>query len=300
VEQAVRDAPASPVAPPRSEVAPTPGAATEAPAPGKQVVAGAPATPAQLSQPVQLAGKSHALSLKRVGDQLQVWLCSNGCGELIAKLEAMIGRLPADHAARTELESLLQRVPREATQIDQDVMQKLASDLEDIQSRHPGVVNPDIPVAPAPSAVDPLADTGGVPEPIPPEQAGEITGRLANPRPVGNLTLTEGQQIIGEYIVTGERRLVGDTLEWDIPGLSHIGGPTLDIRPIREFRDLLIQDAQAAGATTLRIRGAAIRNMNVVRVRRFAEEVGGTAQGYIDEATGLGSNEIIIPVPPRE
>jgi hypothetical protein len=162
----------------------------------EKVVAGAPATPAQLKlaakleempgvtarsaakakaalavkleqltpQSVQLAGKSHALSLRRVGNQLKVWLCSNGCGELIAKLEGMIGKLPANKA-RAELESLLENVRTKATWIDiyptgaeaQQELQKLRKALEDIESRHPGVVNPDIPVAPAAPAKTPTA-----------------------------------------------------------------------------------------------------------------------------------------------
>jgi len=119
----------------------------------------------QVREPVRLAGKTHTLSIKRVGNQLRVWLCSNGCGALIDKLEAMIKRLPEGTTARAELEGLLKEVQGEAAWIDvfptgpeaKQKLEELGKAAEDIEGRHPGTVNPDIPVAPTSAATAPEA-----------------------------------------------------------------------------------------------------------------------------------------------
>lgn len=127
----------------------------------------------KVRQPVKLAGKTHALSLKRVGNQIRVWLCSNGCGELIAKAEAMMAKLPAKSAARGELQKFINQVRKEATWIDElpgDVqaekqLAEFKETLEGIDKRHPGAVDPDVhvaPAAPAPAeAHAPVPDDAG-------------------------------------------------------------------------------------------------------------------------------------------
>ena len=125
---------------------------------------GVPVKLERIKPTVHLGGKEHALSIKRVANELKVWLCSNGCGALIAKAEAMIAKLPARHVARGELESFINQVKREATWIDvvpteeeaQRVLGELSEKLEQIESRYPGVVDADIHVAP----VDAPAATG--------------------------------------------------------------------------------------------------------------------------------------------
>jgi hypothetical protein len=104
---------------------------------------------------VHLGGKNHKLSLKRVGNELDFWLCSDHCGELIAKAEAMIAHLPASHPARQELEHFIERARQEAARIavatTEDEAEKILDDLrehlEDIESRHPGAVDADLPPA---------------------------------------------------------------------------------------------------------------------------------------------------------
>ena len=139
--------------------------------PGETASSAAKAEPAlavkleQVREPVRLAGKTHTLSIKRVGNQLRVWLCSNGCGTLIDKLEAMIKRLPEGTTARAELEGLLEQVQDEAAWIDfiptdpdaKQRLKELGKAAEDIEERHPGAVNPDIPVAPTSAATAPEA-----------------------------------------------------------------------------------------------------------------------------------------------
>jgi hypothetical protein len=110
---------------------------------------------ARVGQEVRLAGKSHVLLIKRVGRQLRVWLCSNSCGELIAKAEAMLKRLPAKHAARGELQKFINKAGAQIW-IDaepglaeaQNILKELGTELEGIAHRHPDAVLPDIPVAP--------------------------------------------------------------------------------------------------------------------------------------------------------
>lgn len=111
---------------------------------------------ARVSEVVTLGGKSHVLSFKRVGRQLRVWLCSNGCGELIAKAEAMLERLPAKSEARGPLQKFINEAGGQIW-IDsepelaeaQDILKELGGKLKDIEVKHPDAVLPDIPVPPA-------------------------------------------------------------------------------------------------------------------------------------------------------
>ena len=145
-----------------------PGATTRSAAKAK---AAAASGLEKLSEPVRLAGKAHALSIKRVGNQLRLWLCSNGCGELIVKLEAMLQKLPRKHAARAELEALLSEARAQAGWLDavpatdaaQQELARMKKVLEEIEAKHPGVVEPDIHVnvgPPTQPTVNPDAPAG--------------------------------------------------------------------------------------------------------------------------------------------
>lgn len=91
-------------------------------------------------------------------------------GELMAKAEAMLERLPADHVARNEIakfiESSQRRLAPIRTQAQADeVLRGLNNDLEKIRSRHPSAFDPAPPVAPAPvpKGVPPPTATAPVP-----------------------------------------------------------------------------------------------------------------------------------------
>lgn len=125
------------------------------------------------------------------------------------------------------------------------------------------------------------AEASGVPEPILEEAP---TQPLRNPAEAG------GEQV-GDFRVTGEKRLNGTTFEREIGGLRNVNGKTTDVRPILQFFKDLLAEAKAAGATRLRIRGQFIVNKNVLRMSRIVERFGGTVE-MIDSMT----IEINLPV----
>jgi hypothetical protein len=148
----------------------------------------------KIRQMTHLAGKDHILSLKRTGRQLFPWLCSNGCGPLIRKAEAMIERLPAGHdAARAELKEFVESVRANATWIDVEpeeatavqVLKNLTEELEGIEKRFPGAVEPDIHVS-----SEPPTPTKAVPAAHDPTQAPPGTPRKL-PDPTGRRVTTE-------------------------------------------------------------------------------------------------------------
>ena len=123
----------------------------------------------KMKRTVRLAGKDHTLSLKRVGNEIRVWLCSNGCGEVMAKAEAMLAKLPAKHAARAELEEFIKQVRKEANWIDvapaeekaQKALAEFEQTLEAIDKRYPGAVDPEVPVATQPAKSAAAEGAGG-------------------------------------------------------------------------------------------------------------------------------------------
>jgi hypothetical protein len=166
----------------------------------------------RIKQPTQLAGKKHTLSIRRVGKKLTVWLCSNGCGDLIAKAEAMMDRLPAKHPARGELKAFIKKVETEATWIDvvpteaqaQEKLGELQKDLEAIQQRHRGTVDPDVQVTPAAPAT--TTEQAPVVEPAGPARAERVRPAELDPpgteykRPVPGQTGAEGATDIPSWV----------------------------------------------------------------------------------------------------
>jgi hypothetical protein len=59
----------------------------------------------RIQQWVTLAGERHTLSIKRVRNQLAVWLCSNHCGELIERCDQLLRSL-SDDATRARVTAL--------------------------------------------------------------------------------------------------------------------------------------------------------------------------------------------------
>ncbi len=129
------------------------------------VPAAAPAAPlpfrlSSLGKGIKIAGEHHLLTLKRIGRQIRIWMCSGACGELIAKAEAMLAKLPAKHAARSELQAFINEAGH-STWIDdlpdpsvaQEILDDLGKKLEAIEGRHPGVVDADIAVPAEPEPV---------------------------------------------------------------------------------------------------------------------------------------------------
>jgi hypothetical protein len=123
--------------------------------------------------------------------------------------------------------------------------------------------------------------TGGVPEPILDEAP---TQPITTPG-------AEAGEVVGEYRITGEKELQGQTFVRNIAGIRRIKGPTTNIGPIKQLFREFIQEARAKGATQLRITGQVIINPNVRRMKLIVEEFGGTIR-TIDSMT----NEIIIPL----
>ena len=108
-------------------------------------------------QSMQLAGESHSLSIKRVGNELKLSLCSEECGELIAKAQAMLENLPEkERGARAALKNFIKKAERtekyigdlskEDIEIEIDL---LRDDLKKIDTEFPKAVNPDVPATPA-------------------------------------------------------------------------------------------------------------------------------------------------------
>jgi hypothetical protein len=134
----------------------------------------------------------------------------------------------------------------------------------------------------------PVPATSGeaVPEPVASDT--DITQRIANRPPIQSGTKIEQ---VGEFKILGSKQMEGDVLHRRIWGLSHDGGATTSTGPFKRFVDRLCADARAAGARSLKISGEMVANSNVLRLRRFVEELHGTVR-QIDSAT----IEINIPL----
>jgi len=102
------------------------------------------------------------------------------------------------------------------------------------------------------------------------------------------------REVIGEFSVKGKARLEGSVFHWTIEDIDHLGGKTHDIKPLLDFIRLLIAQARAAGATTLRISGKEIDNPRVRGINLLAKRFNGRVH-LVDEK----NNEMEIPVPPE-
>jgi hypothetical protein len=170
----------------------------------------------QVTQPTRLAGKQHALSLKRVGGRISAWLCSDGCGELIEKAEAMLARLPETSAARAELSKFIDQVRKEASCIDKvpsaaEAEQELATlerRLEAIDAHYPHVIDPDIPVAPQRRYVSPPAKAQAAAPAAPVRlAAGEVAQLQQRFEAIANKRVIVGVQV--KVTVRGDPVVVG-------------------------------------------------------------------------------------------
>jgi hypothetical protein len=141
-----------------------------------------------VSKPV--LGGTHKLTIKRIGKRLIVSLCSNGCGDVIAKAQAMLAKLPEGHAAREKLENLIKEAQSVETTINaattnvskaEKQVEKLQSTLEKIKAQHPDVVDPDIHVSPSATAPAIPASQQSPKAPTKPTKGGGGGGEGATP-----------------------------------------------------------------------------------------------------------------------
>jgi hypothetical protein len=138
-------------------------------------------SPVGLSRPIQIRGQSHALSIRRIGNRLVMTLCSDNCGELIAKARRMMENLPEGSPARGKLEGFIRRATRAETRINANAgtaaaeseLQQMRDLLDDIQRAHPEAVDPNVTVTPAPTTEPPPAPTTGAPA-VEPPAAGQV------------------------------------------------------------------------------------------------------------------------------
>jgi hypothetical protein len=139
---------------------------------------------------------------------------------------------------------------------------------------------PKLPGRPLPGIGVRKDKRSGVPDPI----EDEPTAKLRPGEKIG--------ETVGEYQVSGEKGLRGNTFQRDIYGLNRPAGKTNDIKPIMGLVRQFIAEAKAAGATRLRIVGHVVRNEHIMKIQRLATSLGGTAK-----QKGSMSIEIDIPVP---
>ena len=76
---------------------------------------------------------------------------------------------------------------------------------------------------------------------------------------------SEGE-VIGGFRVIGTKELKGTTFERTITGLYSTQGRQADIRPVMQLARSFIEEARAAGASELRIRGEFIANRNLLGI----------------------------------
>jgi hypothetical protein len=117
------------------------GAAVKVSLPGEVLEA----LPLIKSTQVMLAGKSHALSIKRLGNEFKVILCSNGCGELIERCDQLLESV-SDYVHRAEILSIKDSALRLqsginsqkiAAEIVENDLKKLSRELEGVAAKEP-------------------------------------------------------------------------------------------------------------------------------------------------------------------
>lgn len=116
---------------------------------------------------VTIGGEQHSLTVRQMGDRLVVICCSNQCGEILLKIRRMQAHVEPGTPAWRDLEALAQlahnsdaiingvnpRSDAHAVQAADDALGRLRSGMREIESRHPGLVDPDIPVGPGTGVV---------------------------------------------------------------------------------------------------------------------------------------------------
>jgi hypothetical protein len=142
---------------------------------------------------IKLAGNTHKLTLKRVGNKITVWLCSPPpCAELIARAEQVLERLGRKHPAYAQLEALIDDARINASWIDADPalssaeaeLTRMRNELDSIIQAHPDVGNVAGEVADAAHA--PPADPAA-----PHEDTGPITDKRGAKPPKGGEPLQD-------------------------------------------------------------------------------------------------------------
>jgi hypothetical protein len=124
----------------------------------------------QMEQPMMLAGKRHTLSIKRVGNKLKLWLCSNGCGELIERCDRLL-QLVTNDVTRAQVESVRRRVQvlqgdLDSGKVTADILANelnlLRNTLEDVASKETSavakVVEGQMPIAKEPAQASKVED----------------------------------------------------------------------------------------------------------------------------------------------
>ena len=114
------------------------------------------------SKEVSIGGEDHLISIRRLGRRLLLILCSNVCGEIIFKVRRMQARVAPGSPEWNALEGLAARArasdeivngvtPRseaEAVAAAETELNALRDTMQAIQSEHPGLIDPDVPVVP--------------------------------------------------------------------------------------------------------------------------------------------------------
>jgi hypothetical protein len=80
---------------------------------------------------------------------------------------------------------------------------------------------------------------------------------------------------IGGYRVSGSAWMEGGVFHWRIEGMDRIGGPTHATAPVMRFLNVLVERAQAAGATRLHIFWESIASPNMSTVLTLVQRLGG-------------------------
>lgn len=104
---------------------------------------------------------------------------------------------------------------------------------------------------------------------------------------------------IGNYIIDGTRKVVegkhlknGKVVSWKMWGFYHeSGAPPKTLKDLRGVIDAMFADAEAAGASWLRIYATKVRDKHVLKIDRLAKRLGGAAHQISED-----SSVMIVPV----
>ena len=193
VDEMAGKTPAKATAEPMVEVPEKAPAKSEHPAPESKGTKTAPVKAAALDltkvKPgeIKLAGNTHKLTLKRVGNKITVWLCSPPpCAELIARAEQVLEKVSRKHPAYAQLEALIDDARINATWIDADPalasaeaeLERMRNELDSIIKAHPDIGDTAGEIAEA--AHEPAADPAA-----PHEDTGPVTDKRGAKPPRG-------------------------------------------------------------------------------------------------------------------
>jgi hypothetical protein len=98
------------------------------------------------SRSLRLGRETHTFSIRRIGDRIAVWFCSDGCGEFIGRLDKLLEQMPKSGAARRRVMALRRQVRNLDRQIKkgrltpeqaQAELNKLSRRMESLTDRYP-------------------------------------------------------------------------------------------------------------------------------------------------------------------